>query len=145
LLLMTTCMIPPAWAKVLKKWSMKRKKLRCLFLSLCTADVQLDIKDPQGRALKTLQESFKAYVAPRKMDDNKKYYAGEIHGLQDATKGTVFMEFPPVLHVHLKRSEYNFQKDKQVKVWDVTSITRECFRTNSGIRTINMTLRSTIN
>ncbi|KAA1069421.1 Ubiquitin carboxyl-terminal hydrolase 7, variant 2 [Puccinia graminis f. sp. tritici] len=81
-------------------------------------DVQLEIKDPEGRALRTLQESFKAYVAPQKMDGDKKYDAGEVHGLQDAHKGTVFLEFPPVLHVHLKRSEYNLQKDKQVEIDD---------------------------
>jgi ubiquitin carboxyl-terminal hydrolase 7 len=86
------------------------------WLHLPLADVQLDIKDLQGRPFKTLQESFEAYVTPETMDGDNKYHAGDDHGLQDARKGTIFMEFPPVLHLHLKRFEYDFQRDMQVKV-----------------------------
>ncbi|KAA1069426.1 Ubiquitin carboxyl-terminal hydrolase 7 [Puccinia graminis f. sp. tritici] len=82
------------------------------------SDVQLDIKDFQGRPFKTLQESLKAYVAPQKIDGDKKHYAGDDHGLQDANQGTVFIEFPPVLHLHLNRFEYNFQEDKQIQIDD---------------------------
>lgn len=79
-------------------------------------DIQLDIKDLQGRPFKNLQESFEAYVTPEMMDGDNKYHAGDDFGLQDAKKGTIFMEFPPVLHLHLKRFEYDFQRDLQVKV-----------------------------
>ncbi|KAA1104399.1 Ubiquitin carboxyl-terminal hydrolase 7 [Puccinia graminis f. sp. tritici] len=82
------------------------------------SDVQLDIKDFQGRPFKTLQESLKAYVAPQKIDGDIKHYAGDDHGLQVANEGTVFIEFPPVLHLHLNRFEYNFQEDKQIKIDD---------------------------
>lgn len=57
-----------------------------------------------------------AYVTPEMMDGDNKYHAGDDFGLQDAKKGTIFMEFPPVLHLHLKRFEYDFQRDLQVKV-----------------------------
>ncbi|OAV95865.1 hypothetical protein PTTG_04895 [Puccinia triticina 1-1 BBBD Race 1] len=81
-------------------------------------DVELNIKDLQGGPFKTLQDSFKAYVAPRKIDSDKRYHAGIEHGLKDAEEGTIFMEFPHVLHLHLKRFEYNLQEDKQVKIND---------------------------
>ncbi|KAI8455154.1 ubiquitin thiolesterase [Phakopsora pachyrhizi] len=81
-------------------------------------DVQLDIKDLQGRPFKNLQESFEAYITPEMMDGDNKYHAGDEYGLQDAKKGTIFMEFPPVLHLHLKRFEYDFQRDMQVKIND---------------------------
>ncbi|EGG09841.1 uncharacterized protein MELLADRAFT_42507 [Melampsora larici-populina 98AG31] len=81
-------------------------------------DIQLDIKDLQGRPFKNLQESFEAYVTPEMMDGDNKYHAGDDFGLQDAKKGTIFMEFPPVLHLHLKRFEYDFQRDLQVKIND---------------------------
>lgn len=79
-------------------------------------DIQLDIKDLQGRSFKNLQESFAAYVQAEVLDGDNKYHAGEKFGLQDAEKGTRFLEFPPVLHLHLKRFEYDFQRDMQVKV-----------------------------
>lgn len=38
------------------------------------------------------------------------------HGLQDAKKGVIFETFPPVLHLQLKRFEYDMTKDSMVKV-----------------------------
>lgn len=35
---------------------------------------------------------------------------------QDARKGVLFDEFPPVLQLQLKRFEYDFQRDVMVKV-----------------------------
>ena len=43
-------------------------------------------------------------------------YRAEGHGLQDARKGVLFENFPPVLELQLKRFEYNFQTDMMVKV-----------------------------
>lgn len=38
------------------------------------------------------------------------------YGLQDAKKGVIFESFPPVLHLQLKRFEYDMLKDSMVKV-----------------------------
>ena len=39
--------------------------------------------------------------------------------LQDARKGVLFDDFPPVLQLQLKRFEYDFQRDMMVKVCNV--------------------------
>jgi ubiquitin carboxyl-terminal hydrolase 7 len=36
--------------------------------------------------------------------------------VQDARKGVLFDDFPPVLQLQLKRFEYDFQRDTMVKV-----------------------------
>ena len=41
------------------------------------------------------------------------------HGLQDARKGVLFGDFPPVLQLQLKRFEYDFQRDIMVKVCSI--------------------------
>ncbi len=41
---------------------------------------------------------------------------GPPHFLQDAKKGVLFMDFPPVLQLQLKRFEYDFMRDTMVKV-----------------------------
>ncbi len=35
---------------------------------------------------------------------------------QDAKKGVLFIDFPPVLQLQLKRFEYDFMRDVMVKV-----------------------------
>lgn len=37
-------------------------------------------------------------------------------GYQDAKKGVLFIDFPPVLQLQLKRFEYDFMRDTMVKV-----------------------------
>ena len=68
-------------------------------------DLQLDVK-----GCKDVYESFDKYVEVEKLDGENKYRA-EGHGLQDADKGVLFMDFPPVLQLQLKRFEYDFQRD----------------------------------
>jgi len=46
-----------------------------------------------------------------------KYDAGT-HGLQDAEKGIFFTSFPPVLHLHLMRFQYDPITDSSVKFND---------------------------
>lgn len=65
--------------------------------------------------MKNLQDSFRDYVAVETLDGDNKYMA-EGYGLQDARKGIVFQSFPPVLHIQLKRFEYDIQRDAMVKV-----------------------------
>ncbi|OBZ75098.1 Ubiquitin carboxyl-terminal hydrolase 21 [Grifola frondosa] len=75
-------------------------------------DIQLNVK-----GMKNLYESFKDYVAVETLDGENKYQA-EGYGLQDAKKGIVFQSFPPVLHLQLKRFEYDIQRDAMVKIND---------------------------
>lgn len=75
-------------------------------------DIQLNVK-----GMKNLYESFKDYVAVETLDGENKYQA-EGYGLQDAKKGIIFESFPPVLHLQLKRFEYDIQRDAMVKIND---------------------------
>ena len=65
--------------------------------------------------MKNLYDSFRDYVAVETLDGENKYQA-EGYGLQDAKKGIIFQSFPPVLHLQLKRFEYDVQRDAMVKV-----------------------------
>lgn len=64
-----------------------------------------------------VDESFKDYIARETLDGDNKYDAGE-HGLQDAEKGVIFSAFPPVLHLHLMRFQYDPITDSSVKFND---------------------------
>jgi ubiquitin carboxyl-terminal hydrolase 7 len=73
-------------------------------------DIQLNV-----RGYINLDESFKDYIAEETMNGENKYFA-EGHGLQDATKGVIFESFPDVLHLHLKRFEYDLNTYAMQKV-----------------------------
>jgi ubiquitin carboxyl-terminal hydrolase 7 len=75
-------------------------------------DISLNVK-----GMKNLYESFKDYVAVEMMEGENKYQA-EGFGLQDAKKGILFQSFPPVLHLQLKRFEYDIQRDAMAKIND---------------------------
>ena len=83
---------------------------RVLYLVQTTTDIQLNVK-----GMKTLRDSFRDYVAVEDLNGENKYQA-EGFGLQDAKKGITFQSFPPVLHLQLKRFEYDIQRDAMVKV-----------------------------
>ncbi|KAF9438450.1 hypothetical protein BGZ76_007843 [Entomortierella beljakovae] len=75
-------------------------------------DIQLNVK---GCA--TLRDSFANYIDVETLDGDNKYQA-EGHGLQDAKKGVIFETLPPVLHLQLKRFEYDMERDAMVKIND---------------------------
>ncbi|XP_066265443.1 ubiquitin carboxyl-terminal hydrolase 7-like isoform X1 [Branchiostoma lanceolatum] len=75
-------------------------------------DIQLNIK---GK--KNLYESFQDYIATETMDGENKYDAGKF-GLQEAEKGVIFQSFPPVLHLHLMRFQYDPNTDTNIKIND---------------------------
>lgn len=75
-------------------------------------DIQLNVKN-----LSNLTESFQNYIEVEIMDGENQY-AAQDYGLQDAKKGVVFEEFPTVLHLQLKRFEYDFNYDALVKIND---------------------------
>ncbi|CAG8667385.1 8986_t:CDS:10, partial [Cetraspora pellucida] len=75
-------------------------------------DIQLNVK-----GCKTLDDSFMEYIQEETLEGENKYHA-EGYGLQDAKKGMFFESFPPVLHLHLKRFDYDMQRDTPVKIND---------------------------
>lgn len=86
--------------------------IACSDVLIARLDIQLNVK-----GMKNLHESFKDYVAVETLDGENKYHA-EGYGLQDAKKGIIFQSFPPVLHLQLKRFEYDLQRDAMVKIND---------------------------
>lgn len=75
-------------------------------------DLQLNVSGMKG-----IDESFKDYIQVETMEGDNKYFA-EGFGLQDAKKGVIFESFPEVLHLQLKRFEYDFQRDTMMKIND---------------------------
>ncbi|KAL8729800.1 MAG: hypothetical protein Q9166_004523 [cf. Caloplaca sp. 2 TL-2023] len=75
-------------------------------------DIQLNVSGN-----KNLDDSFNDYIQVETMDGENKYFA-EGHGLQDARKGVIFESFPQVLHLQLKRFEYDINRDAMMKVND---------------------------
>jgi ubiquitin carboxyl-terminal hydrolase 7 len=75
-------------------------------------DLQLNVS-----GCKSLDDSFRDYVQVETLEGENKYQA-EGFGLQDAKKGVIFTSFPNVLHLQLKRFEYDFQRDAMMKVND---------------------------
>ncbi|KAG7531294.1 hypothetical protein FFLO_04472 [Filobasidium floriforme] len=75
-------------------------------------DIQLSVK-----GMRTLHDSFKDYVQVETLEGENKYMA-EGYGLQDAKKGVIFERFPPVLHLQLRRFEYDMEKDAMCKIND---------------------------
>ncbi|KAF1995222.1 cysteine proteinase [Amniculicola lignicola CBS 123094] len=75
-------------------------------------DIQLNVSGN-----KNLDDSFKDYVQVETMEGENKYFA-EGFGLQDAKKGVIFESFPQVLHLQLKRFEYDINRDAMMKVND---------------------------
>lgn len=80
------------------------------FSSANISDIQLNVKGCQN-----VRESFEKYVEVEFLDGDNKYMA-EGHGLQDAKKGVIFDSLPPVLHLQLKRFDYDIMRDAMVKV-----------------------------
>ncbi|KAG6198704.1 hypothetical protein E4U10_006319 [Claviceps purpurea] len=76
-------------------------------------DIQLNVSGN-----KNLLESFQDYIQVEKMDGENQYFAGDEHKLQDANKGVIFTSFPDVLHLQLKRFEYDIQRDMMMKIND---------------------------
>jgi ubiquitin carboxyl-terminal hydrolase 7 len=75
-------------------------------------DLALNIKGPN-----TMDESFQEYCQSEIMEGDNKYQA-EGFGYQDAKKGVLFQSFPSVLHLQLKRFEFDFQRESPIKTND---------------------------
>jgi len=75
-------------------------------------DIQLNVSGN-----KNLHDSFRDYIQVETLEGDNKYFA-EGFGLQDAKKGVIFESFPTVLHLQLKRFEYDINRDAMMKVND---------------------------
>jgi len=76
-------------------------------------DIQLNV-----RGVPNLEASLRDYIQVEKMDGENQYFAGDQYKLQDANKGVIFLSFPEVLHLQLKRFEYDFSRDQMTKIND---------------------------
>jgi len=74
-------------------------------------DVQLNVFEQEN-----LEGSFKDYIMVETMDGENQYHAGDVFKLQDARKGEIFESFPDVLHLQLKRFQYDMNADAMMKV-----------------------------
>uniref|UniRef100_A0A0E0E7R9 ubiquitinyl hydrolase 1 n=1 Tax=Oryza meridionalis TaxID=40149 RepID=A0A0E0E7R9_9ORYZ len=79
------------------------------------AQFSLSVLDVKG--CQDVYASFDKYVEVERLEGDNKYHA-EQYGLQDAKKGVLFIDFPPVLQLQLKRFEYDFMRDTMVKIND---------------------------
>jgi ubiquitin carboxyl-terminal hydrolase 7 len=79
-------------------------------------DVQLNVK-----GCKNLRGSFENLVATELMEGDNRVRVDE-QGLQDAHRGCRFSYFPPVLHMQLKRFEFDFVRETIVKVPPPTNL-----------------------
>ncbi|CAJ0637306.1 11152_t:CDS:10, partial [Entrophospora sp. SA101] len=86
--------------------------IKCVKVDYESSHIQLNVK-----GCKTLRDSFKDYIQEETLEGENKYQA-EGYGLQEAKKGVIFESFPPVLHLQLKRFEYDIQRDAMVKIND---------------------------
>jgi ubiquitin carboxyl-terminal hydrolase 7 len=76
-------------------------------------DIQLDVK-----GCRTIQDSFRKYVEVETLDGDNQYDAGTQYGKQDAAKGVIFTKFPPILTIHLKRFDFDFETMGFKKIHD---------------------------
>ncbi|GAB2233976.1 hypothetical protein Droror1_Dr00003207 [Drosera rotundifolia] len=75
-------------------------------------DIQLHVK-----GCRDVYASFDKYVEVETLEGDNKYEAEE-YGLQDAKRGVLFIDFPPVLELQLMRFEYDFMRETMVKIND---------------------------
>jgi ubiquitin carboxyl-terminal hydrolase 7 len=76
-------------------------------------DIQLNVSGN-----KNVEDSFKDYVQVEVMNGENQYFAGDEFKLQDAKKGVIFESFPEVLHLQLKRFQYDIDRDAMMKIND---------------------------
>lgn len=76
-------------------------------------DIQLNVSGNRN-----LEDSFKDYIQVETMDGENQYFAGDTYKLQDARKGVIFEKFPDVLHLQLKRFQYDIDRDAMMKIND---------------------------
>lgn len=69
------------------------------------------------RGFNNLYKSFDDYVQVEMLQGDNRYMARQ-YGLQDARKGFVFLSYPPVFYLQLKRYDFDHVTGKSVKIND---------------------------
>lgn len=93
--------------------------IQCINVDFCSSrtesfyDLSLNVK-----GCKSIYESFEQYGAVEQLDGANKYRANAELGLQDARKWVQVVQFPPLLHLQLKRFEFNPETMDMDKVND---------------------------
>lgn len=95
-----------------------RQYIRCINVEYESSKIE-DFYDlsMQVKGCKTLQESFEKYVEKDRMDGNNQYSTDD-YGKQDADMGVEFISFPSVLHLHLRRFEFDYNYETMIKIND---------------------------
>lgn len=70
-------------------------------------DLSMTVKD-----ISSLEGSFSKYIEPEIIND---YETGQ-YGKQQIRKSIEFLQFPPVLYIHLRRFEYDPQRQDMIKI-----------------------------
>ncbi len=71
-----------------------------------------------------MYQSFDKYTETERLTGENQYRA-EGHGLQDAEKGFRFIQFPPVLHLQLKRFDFDLESMRNYKIHSRYEFPRE--------------------
>ena len=77
------------------------------------SDLSLDVK-----TCRNIYDSFDKYVEVEMLSGDNKYKADGFDELQEARKGVKFLKLPPVLHIHLKRFDFDCHRLTMVKIND---------------------------
>ena len=78
----------------------------------------------QVKGCASLIESFEKYIEPEEMNGANQYSTDE-YGKQDAIMGTEFAALPSVLHLHLRRFEFDYSTMRMAKVNDNFAFPKE--------------------
>jgi ubiquitin C-terminal hydrolase len=63
----------------------------------------------------SLEESFQKYIQVEPLQGANQWDSGEF-GKQDADMGVEFLEVPAILHVHLRRFQFDYQTGRMIKI-----------------------------
>eukprot|EP00667_Euglena_gracilis_P000410 EG_transcript_409 len=69
------------------------------------------------KGYRNVEESLAGSLKPERLDGSNKYDAEE-YGPQDADAGTLYLSFPPILTLHLKRFQFDLNTMRQEKLDD---------------------------
>ena len=74
-------------------------------------DISLDVNNSFS-----LTESFERFVETESLKGENQYNTGDIYGKQDADMRILFLEFPKILQIHLRRFQFDSKKNVFAKL-----------------------------
>jgi ubiquitin C-terminal hydrolase len=91
-------------------------------------DLSLVVNDSES-----LEESFQKYIQVEPLQGANQWDSGEF-GKQDADMGVEFLEFPAILHIHLRRFQFDYQtlQTRISRFVEFAASVRRCNRRYSG-------------